>query len=302
MNFPCSYALNNPLIYTDPTGNYPAPNPEGSNHGENNHGTPPWSPTGNYTGRNPFPSRGTYPGFENYFTWLDGTEGSGGWVHNSNFTTYSGQDASNYYAAYTGNVGYLNSNIGVISDQVGAAGSRRVVYDNGLVVTRNIGTGEVMVEFGVNIYGDQFQYGQCGPLSCMDCHGKDGLYYNELAPVRQDFNLLVLTLASSGIGAIGSSATTLTFGQRLFINSRFGITSTRFGNSVAFAQGSWNVPGSVVKLGWSTTSRYGGGYAFRLGIGGTGNISRFHFYVPRTFVPNSYANPSIMLKRALFVP
>ncbi|MDP5211194.1 hypothetical protein [Microbulbifer sp. 2205BS26-8] len=38
----------------------------------------------------------------------------------------------------------------------------------------------------------------------------------------------------------------------------------------------------------------------RVGLGGTGNTARFHFYMPGSFVPNSFANGSIQLKRALY--
>ena len=44
-------------------------------------------------------------------------------------------------------------------------------------------------------------------------------------------------------------------------------------------------------------------YKFRIGIGSSSanpNIARFHMYVPKSFVPNSFANPSIQVKRSLF--
>ena len=56
-------------------------------------------------------------------------------------------------------------------------------------------------------------------------------------------------------------------------------------------------------MGWSTQSKYGGGMQLRIGIGSTaGNANQAwkHIYVPKTFVPNSFANPSIQVKQSLF--
>ena len=105
--------------------------------------------------------------------------------------------------------------------------------------------------------------------------------------------------ASQGVAKVNS------FGQRLFLSEKFGITSTKFGNSAAFAKGTMNQGGKLFKAGWSTGKNSAGqwGYKFRIGIGSSPanpNIARFHIYVPKSFVPNSFANPSIQVKRSLF--
>ncbi|PZX59324.1 hypothetical protein LV84_01355 [Algoriphagus ratkowskyi] len=63
--------------------------------------------------------------------------------------------------------------------------------------------------------------------------------------------------------------------------------------------------GGLFKAGWFTGTNPAGqrDYKFRIGIGSSSvnpNISLFHMYVPRSFVPNSFANLSINLKRSLF--
>ena len=88
-------------------------------------------------------------------------------------------------------------------------------------------------------------------------------------------------------------------GSRAFLSGTFGITSTRFAHSVTGVSGTWNATGSLFKMGWSGVSRNGGGMMMRVGFGGSGNAARYHFYVPRTFVGNSFANGSIQVKRAL---
>ncbi|GGZ39328.1 hypothetical protein GCM10007049_35880 [Echinicola pacifica] len=77
------------------------------------------------------------------------------------------------------------------------------------------------------------------------------------------------------------------------------------GSSAANAQGALNQGGGLFKAGWSTGTNSAGqwGYKFRIGIGSSSanpNIARFHMYVPKSFVPNSFANPSIQVKRSLF--
>lgn len=91
------------------------------------------------------------------------------------------------------------------------------------------------------------------------------------------------------------------FAERLFLSKRFGITSDRFANSATFVTGVWNKPKSLLKIGWSSTGKKGGGMQLRIGIGkGDGNKAWKHVYIPKTFVPNSFANPSIGVKRSLF--
>jgi len=93
------------------------------------------------------------------------------------------------------------------------------------------------------------------------------------------------------------------FGEKLFLSERFGITSERFANSITGVKGSWNNQGGLFKMGWSTQSKYGGGMQLRIGIGrkvGNPKQAWKHFYVPKTFVPNSFANPSIQVKQFLF--
>jgi RHS repeat-associated protein len=95
------------------------------------------------------------------------------------------------------------------------------------------------------------------------------------------------------------------FGENLFLSETFGITSTKFGSSAAYAQGSFNKAGRFFKAGWSTGTNSAGewGFKFRIGIGSkstNSNIARFHIYVPKSFVPNNFANPSIQVKRSLY--
>jgi len=96
-----------------------------------------------------------------------------------------------------------------------------------------------------------------------------------------------------------------TFGEKLFLSEKFGITSTKFGNSAAFAKGTLNEGGGWFKAGWSTGQNAAGqwGYKFRIGIGSSvtnPNVAKYHMYLPKSFVPNSFANPSIQVKRSLF--
>ncbi len=116
-----------------------------------------------------------------------------------------------------------------------------------------------------------------------------------------------LTGAASFVpmGSIGTATKGAAFGERLFLSEKFGITSLRFGSSAANAQGALNQAGRLFKVGWSTGKNSVGqwGYKFRIGIGSSSanpNLARFHVYVPRSFVPNSFANPSIQVKRSLF--
>lgn len=93
------------------------------------------------------------------------------------------------------------------------------------------------------------------------------------------------------------------FGEKLFLSEKFGITSKRFANSITGVKGTWNNQGGLFKMGWSTQSKYGGGMQLRIGIGskvGKPNQAWKHIYVPKTFVPNSFANPSIQVKQSLF--
>jgi len=56
-------------------------------------------------------------------------------------------------------------------------------------------------------------------------------------------------------------------------------------------------------MGWSNTSENGGGMQLRIGIGSkttNPNQALFHMYVPKTFVPNSFANPSMQVKLSLY--
>ncbi len=103
-----------------------------------------------------------------------------------------------------------------------------------------------------------------------------------------------------GVGLLHSSYQGL--GKRLFLSETFGITSTRFGHSAALASGSMNQAGSLVKIGWSG-ARNRPGLNLRVGIGQSltnSNKALIHFHVPGTFVPNSFANPTIQLKRAIY--
>ncbi|MEM9101596.1 MAG: RHS repeat-associated core domain-containing protein [Pseudomonadota bacterium] len=105
------------------------------------------------------------------------------------------------------------------------------------------------------------------------------------------------TLSTAGLGTIPSFGSNL--GSKLFLSETFGITSLRFANSVTGTAGTLNVTGNFFKVGWSGVSRNGGGMMLRIGVGSTGNTARYHFYVPGSFVPNSFSNGSIQVKRAL---
>ncbi len=98
-----------------------------------------------------------------------------------------------------------------------------------------------------------------------------------------------------------------TFAERLFNSKVFGKDSYLFGNkhfSATRTPGLLNAPKSRFKVGWSNTSTeigfiwpknirlFGdGGHQFRFGFGASGNQAFKHLYVPRTYVPNSFANP-----------
>ncbi|MEZ4912403.1 MAG: hypothetical protein R2774_16310 [Saprospiraceae bacterium] len=95
------------------------------------------------------------------------------------------------------------------------------------------------------------------------------------------------------------------FAERIFLSEKFGITSRKFGNSAAHAKGTLNEGGGWLKAGWSTGQNAAGewGYKFRIGIGSNAinpNVANFHVYLPKSFVTNSFANPSIQVKRSLF--
>jgi hypothetical protein len=112
-------------------------------------------------------------------------------------------------------------------------------------------------------------------------------------------------LASGIVGMIkgvGFAARGGNFAEKLFLSERFGITSERFGSSIAKAQGSLNQPGGLFKIGWSNVARNGGGMQMRIGIGAraaNSNQSLFHVYIPKTFVSNNFSNPSIQVKLSL---
>jgi RHS repeat-associated protein len=133
--------------------------------------------------------------------------------------------------------------------------------------------------------------------------------------------------AEKGLGSIGGRGLNAisnfraggsTFGERLFNSKTFGKTSTLFANEQYVASntpGLLNKGGSIAKVGWSggkqemglfrprylsetglgigrKPSFFGGGAQFRIGLGrGSGRSSLYHFDIPRTFVPNSIANP-----------
>jgi len=88
----------------------------------------------------------------------------------------------------------------------------------------------------------------------------------------------------------------ISWGEKLFLSEKFGITSEKFGNSIAGVRGSWNNNRGIIKIGWSNTSERGGGMLFRIGIGhqkASPNKAMFHLDLPNTFVPNSFSNPSL---------
>lgn len=123
-----------------------------------------------------------------------------------------------------------------------------------------------------------------------------------LQSLEADMFLLMLPVPK--IGLFGKTAGKGgSFGEKLFLSEKFGITSERFANSITGVKGTWNNQGGLLKMGWSTQSKYGGGMQLRIGIGskvGNPNQAWKHIYVPKTFVPNNFANPSIQVKQSLF--
>ena len=119
-----------------------------------------------------------------------------------------------------------------------------------------------------------------------------------------------LGLAMGGAGAAGAvkgaagAVKSGRFAERLFLSGRFGVTSTKFGNSganVTRTHGTWNVPRTPLKVGWSGAKTQDG-QAFRIGIGVSKtkpNQSRFHIQIPGTTVKNAFANGAMEVKRSL---
>lgn len=81
----------------------------------------------------------------------------------------------------------------------------------------------------------------------------------------------------------------------------FGKESRLFGNSAFDSSGSgssgiFNRKENLVKAGWSSTGRNGGGMQFRIGVGVNAqrnSVANKHVYIPRTFVRNSFSNPFV---------
>ena len=116
-----------------------------------------------------------------------------------------------------------------------------------------------------------------------------------------------LTILSGGeicsFGLKTNLGNKISWGEKLFLSEKFGITSEKFGNSIAGVRGSWNNNRGIIKIGWSNTSERGGGMLFRIGIGhqkASPNKAMFHLDLPNTFVPNSFSNPSIQVKNSLY--
>jgi hypothetical protein len=118
----------------------------------------------------------------------------------------------------------------------------------------------------------------------------------------------VFTLGYSSTINLGFKATSVaakggSLAEKAFLSEGFGITSEKFGSSLVKAQGSLNQTGSIFKMGWSNVAKNGGGMQMRIGIGSKAtnpNQALFHMYVPKTFVPNSFANPSMQVKLSLY--
>jgi len=109
--------------------------------------------------------------------------------------------------------------------------------------------------------------------------------------------------AGIGLNAGANAAKGGSFAEKAFLSEGFGITSEKFGSSLVKAQGTLNKPGGLFKMGWSNVAKNGGGMQMRIGIGSktaNPNQALFHMYVPKTFVPNSFANPSMQVKLSLY--
>jgi len=249
--------------------------------------------------------------FQEGMEWINGkTEKQREWMVNNNVPSFNvGYNSAQGPFHSVGNSGNIYHN------QV-AANSPQAIMDR-TTVTFNNGINQDGINFvnnlgvsydNVNVVYPVDQTGVPENLRrCAMCHSPEGMYYDQLAGYREAFWLnvsIVAGFAFQGISAIAMTTTSsYSFGRTLFLSENFGVTSTRFGSSFANAQGTLNQSGSFIKAGWSSSSIQGGGMRFRIGIGrstSNPNIARFHGYVPRTFVPNSFANPSIQLKNSLY--
>ena len=112
-------------------------------------------------------------------------------------------------------------------------------------------------------------------------------------------------LAMGGAGAAkGAAKAAPSFAQKLFLSERFGVTSVKFGNSAANVtktHGTWNVPGRLFKVGWSSAKTQDG-MALRIGIGiskARPNQAWKHFQIPGTAVKNEFDNGVMAVKRSL---
>lgn len=83
-------------------------------------------------------------------------------------------------------------------------------------------------------------------------------------------------------------------GKKLIQSRFFGIKSKLFGHSAVTptkTAGLLNKPGSMLKIGWSSTREYGGSYVFRAGIGrGIINPNTSRVHVDFIQIPNDVYN------------
>lgn len=102
----------------------------------------------------------------------------------------------------------------------------------------------------------------------------------------------VHTYVADDVLVHNSSCTPL--GQRLFTSRRVGVASKVLGRSYARgSSGLLNRTGSRLKVGWTSSGKFGGGWHLRVGIGRNPlkrNQARFHIDLRFSHVPNSVAN------------
>jgi hypothetical protein len=161
------------------------------------------------------------------------------------------------------------------------------------------------VKLGYGVADGFYTYFQeMNPLNTHTMHlGHGFMTQNE----KQDLAMVHASFIPIGKAGtiLGNASKTLwnKFAEKLFLSEKFGITSKLFANKITGVQGTLNKPGGLFKIGWSNVSKKGGGMQLRIGVGSktaSPNQAWFHLYVPKTFVPNIYANPSIQVKRSLF--